>query len=334
MSNKLKDRLLSKTSGLAPAGDNIDPQSIPRRPTGTSMPAQLGAFRQEAQRYLVRIEELERQLEQANDAAGILEIPLDKIRIIEGRRKFMSPQKYAELRENLRHNRLMHPIVVSAAPDGFYELISGHHRYDAYQEIGFDSIRATVDVGAKDANEAYIGAFYANLFQSDLTDFEKFVGFEEIRRLYPEMTQASISEQSGIDESTLSRLMSFKQLPEKVLGHLKAQPSIIGSNTAAKLSMLSRQGHEGAVIEAVDLLARGEIDQTRALTLAAKKSRPSDDKQTPIVSAVKNGRTVLFNVRSAGNVVRVESKTASDTQRIHDAIVQALSTLAEDTKDQ
>ncbi|MCY0389895.1 ParB N-terminal domain-containing protein [Robbsia sp. Bb-Pol-6] len=334
MSNRIQDRLLAKTSGLLSKEREEASVTIPTRPKGSSMPAQLGAFRQDAQRYLTRIEELQKQLALANDAAGILSVPLERIRVVEGRRKFMSSEKFAELRENLRHNRLMHPIVVSKTDDGFYELISGHHRFDAYKEIGFESIRATVDTQANDQNDTYVGAFYANLFQSDLTDFEKFVGFEEIRRIFPDMSQSAISEQSGIDQSTLSRLMSFKQLPQVALAHLKNQPSLIGSNTAAKLAMLVRAGREAPVLDALELLANGKVDQKKALALASRKPRSEGSTEKALVDSVKQGRAVLFNVRSAGNSIRIELKTDSDIRKVHEAILRTLSEVANDvTKD-
>src|ERR1700744_1539910 len=61
-----------------------------------------------------KIKELEGQLA----TASTLEIAVERLHEVAGRRRYMDPAKYVELRENLRHNKLVHPVVVRARPDG------------------------------------------------------------------------------------------------------------------------------------------------------------------------------------------------------------------------
>jgi len=284
------------------------------------VPAQLGAFRLEAQEWKERIRELE---EQIRKSGGGIEIPLTKLHEVKGRRRHMPRAKYEELRSNLQRNKLIHPVRVMLRVDGEYDIVSGHHRVDAYRELGRETIRCVLDEMSLD--EAESQAFYANLHQSDLTDYEKYLGFAKRQREAPGITQAQLAEESGLSTSAVSYLFSFADLPSKVLELLADNPGMIGVNAAHELAALTRAGNAEQVIAAATQLAAGSIDQQKALQLArvARESntRPKLEADT---FKVKAGRATYCDVRRAKNVMRLQFKSEQEAEEVSRLIRELL----------
>lgn len=343
MASKFEERMRSKTAGFGARADADTAersQNAAERPLQT-MPAQLGAFRLEAQEYQRKIGERDKQIEaltnQLREAErkGIsgIEIPIDKIHELEGRRRYMSPEDYRDLRENLRRNVLIQPIVVEVRLDGEYELVSGHHRTDAYRDLGRTTIRATLREKSND--DSTVAAFYANLFQSPLTDYEKFLGFTDLQKRFPSMTQAQIAETSGKTEAAISYLMDFADLPGEVKQLLDETPSLLGSNAARDFARLTRAGKGKQVAEAVRQLADGSIDQKQAVTIASvdlAKVRPNPV-VTPEIVKIKAGREMYCNMRRTSKVVRLEFHSEAEAQDVQKAIQAVLEERAQASKE-
>ncbi|KVV07476.1 ParB/RepB/Spo0J family partition protein [Burkholderia ubonensis] len=330
--NKLADRLMARTADLArkvEEGAAARPASAGARSAAT-MPAQLGAFRLEAREYQKRIQELTDQLEEARKSGGILRVPLSDLHEVPGRRRRKSPEEYAELRENLRHNKLIHPIAIRPRLEGGFEIVSGHWRSDAYRELERTDIECVLSDGTED--EATVGAFYANLLQSDLTDFEKYLGFKDIQQRFPGITQAKMAELSGINPSVVSELMSFEQLPQAVLDMLEQRPALIGANCGSDLARLVREGKGDRVVAAVMKLAAGEIDQTQAVRLAsADPAKPKPPASSETVK-IKSGRLVYCSVRVTSKILRLEFQSEEEARAAQEELQKLLEQRAERAK--
>lgn len=177
--------------------------------------------------------------------------------------------------------------------------------------------------------EASLGAFYANLLQSDLTDYEKYLGFRDIQKRFPGITQARMAEQSGTPASVVSALMAFEHLPPAVLDLLDEIPALLGANAGADLSALTRKGRANQVVEAVQRLAKGELDQTQAVRLASQE--PQKAKPTVRASGfkIRAGRTVYCDLRTARNVVRLEFSNEQEAKAVQDELKALLERRAE-----
>lgn len=332
MASKFEERMREKTKDSRARTDAELAQraAAPVERPPVTMPAQLGAFRLEAQEYQRRIDELQKKLDDAaKSGRGGVEIPLDKLTEVKGRRRYMPPEQYRDLRENLRHNPLNHPVVVRPLPNDEYEIISGHHRIDAYREIGRQSIRAVL---ADDRDgDPTVAAFYANLFQSELTDYEKFLGFTDLQRRFPKMTQAQIAEASGKSEAAISFLMAFADLPEEVGALLSTTPSLLGSSSARELARLTKEGKGSQVVLAVQQLAAGEIDQKRAISVAAADPNKAAPRATEVVK-IRTGRSPYCELRRVGKSVRLDFQSEDEAQAVQQAIRAVLESRAEAAK--
>jgi ParB family transcriptional regulator, chromosome partitioning protein len=331
MSNKLKDRLMSRTANLA---EKVAEGATDRTPIADqrpmTMPGQLGAFRLEAQRYQRKIEELTAELEAARNTGGAVELPVDKIHEVPGRRRFKSPEKYNELLENVRHNGLIEPIVVLARPDGEWDLWSGHHRWDTHKDLGLPTIRSVLG-NAKDEVEAADGAFFANLMQSDLTDYEKFIGLKRFHEGHPEFTQTDVAERSGLSKQTVSDLYAFGRLPSEVLQIVDANKTILGAGAAADLASLAEAGRGARVLEAVQQLADKKLDQKQALKFARTVEAPAKPAAPTETFRVKAGKATWCDVRRVKNVMRIEFKSEEQASAAQEAIRLHLEKMAQDS---
>ena len=324
MSTKLKERLLARTAGVADRAESAAALRPPdAQPRAATMPAQLGAFRLEAREYQERIHQLQKELEEAKrNGKGSMKVPLSDLHEVEGRRRYKSTEAYAELRENLRHNKLATPVGIRPRIEGGFEIVSGHWRTDSYRELGRAEIECVLDDSTED--EAALAAFYANLLQSDLTDYEKYLGFKDIRKRFPDMTQAKMAEQAGVNESVVSALMAFEDLPIEVLALLNERPALLGATSGYALARLVRSGNAERVVLAVRRLANKEFDETQAVRFAS--TDPSKQKATPTATSfkVKAGRATYCDVRQAKNVVRLEFQSEAEAQAIQTALKEVL----------
>ena len=320
----LRDKLAAKNAAIAAASDENRASTRPTDGGPKTAPGRLleampmlAAKDKLVADLELQIGKLRQELQVASDAGA--ELGLDALVEIPGRRRKMTAEKYAELRENLRHNKLIHPVVVRKTADGRFEIVSGHHRVDAFREIGREVIRCVVIEGSDD--EVTDGAFNANLMQSGLTDYEKYLGFKIRIERTPGLTQAAIADQFGVTPAMVSYIFAFDQLPLDALSVIEGQPDIIGSTAVAALAGIAKQGKTTQVTDAVRRLAAGEIDQSQAVKLAGQDAtKPKKEAASPASDKIKQGKTTYCEMRRAKNVVRLEFKSEAEAERLHAAI--------------
>lgn len=324
----LREKLAAKNAAIAEAADSKRGgeragSDVPKTAPGRLLEAMplLAEKDKELKRVAEENTALREQLQAAHNAGA--EIALDQLVEVKGRRRKMTPEKYAELRENLRRNKLIHPVVVRRMPDGRYEIVSGHHRVDAYREIGRAVIRCVIIEGSDD--EVTDGAFNANLMQSGLTDYEKYLGFKIRIDRTPALTQAALADQFGVTAAAVSYILSFDQLPLDALTVIEGKPDIIGASAATALATISKQGKADQVISAIKRLAAGEIDQTQAVKLAGQDpAKVKTETVAPVSVKIKQGKATYCEVRRAKNVMRLQFKSDAEAERLMSAIQKLL----------
>ncbi|WP_168788548.1 ParB/RepB/Spo0J family partition protein [Paraburkholderia aromaticivorans] len=328
----LKDRMAKGLAITLTAEDEATAASMkPTMPTtGPGQTMQITALRKQ-------IEELKGELEKREGASGATETRLKELEAqlasaaieveiallveVPGRRRYKPEEKKLELRENLRHNKLVEPIVIRRMADGRrFEIVSGHNRVDQYKALGRDKIRAVIEESTDD--EAAASAFYSNLLQSDLTDYEKYRGFKQMQERFPTITQAKMAEQSGLSEAMISYILAFDDLPKEVIAVLDENPALIGSHAGKTLAGLAKTGRSAEVIAAVGQLAEGKIDQTQAVKLASAK--PPKAAAPAETVKIKAGKADYCVMRRAANVVRLQFKSDEEASRVQLALQKVL----------
>jgi ParB family transcriptional regulator, chromosome partitioning protein len=313
------DRLLAKTANIG----NKPTEATPPRPVNTeprTSPGRLMDAQNRINTAQARIKELETQLEER----AALEVPLDALVEVTGRRRKLTAEQFQELKSNLAQHALATPILVRALPEGRYEIVAGHNRVAAYRELGRATIRA--NVASIEEGEIEFAAFFSNLLSPSLTDFEKYWNFKRLQELSG-LSRSEISESAGLSKSHVTRIFSFDALPEAAKIALAEKPERLGSNAAQKLAALTEAGKSEKVVEAVRRLIDDEnFTQDKAVALAAEKPRVT----APSATVVRSGRRKVCEVSTRNGVVGVRffEKDATEAeqwgQRIADFINKTL----------
>ena len=103
---------------------------------------------------------------------GITEIDVAKIRGFQNHPfKVIDDDKMHELVESIMLNGVLTPVIVRAVDDDFYEMISGHRRLFAVNQIGLEKIPAVVKEYSDD--EAVLAMVDSNLQREEILPSEK-----------------------------------------------------------------------------------------------------------------------------------------------------------------
>lgn len=313
-----------KASSISLDDDPVESDAVVARPR--TAPGQLMGLQAQYQKAVEEIADLKDSIEQS----VFRTVPLNELHEVAGRRRKLGEQEYAELRENLRGNPLVTPVTVRLRDAGGYEIVSGHNRVAAYRELGKSTIDCVVQTF--DDTQAGVSAFYANLLQTDLSDFEKYLGFRMIRDELA-LSQDEIASHSGLSKSFISRLMAFEDLPEAALQIIAANPSMIGSAAAHRLAMLTSEGKEGAadrVVNVLKLLAEDKVDQAQAVKLAmAVQTAPPNT--SPVVKPIKikSGKLDYCAMRLSSKTLRIDFRSEDEANAVAAAVRSVLEDRAE-----
>jgi ParB family chromosome partitioning protein len=261
-----------------------------------------------------------------------VELPLDVLVEVPHRRRRLTPEQFDELKGNLANNPLVHPITVQRTSAGRYEIVSGHNRAEAFRALG----RSTIPVVVLELEECAVdrSAFYANLLQPSLPDYEKYLGFKQERDRTGH-TQKQIAKDAGISESVVSMLFSFDQLPETARQLIERRPEVIGMSCAAELSKLCRAGSEAKVVDALELLVEGRLTQKEAVRHAARAEPSTRSREVPAGPVrIRVGRLEFCQYQARGTSLRIEFKSEEQRMEAEAAIAATLQALAEQAKTQ
>jgi ParB family chromosome partitioning protein len=324
------DSFMSKAAAISTDLDRPRERSSQAR----TVPGLMGDLQKQRDEALDRAEELEKKLEAAQSVGGPLEASLDELFEVPGRRRHKSTDEYDELKENISRHGLQHAISVRAREGGGYEILSGHHRWDVYKELNaIDPAkwgRVPIHIIQTEADQADEKAFYANLIQSSLSDFEKYEGLRRLQNRLGEKlsTLADIAAYTGVKEGTIKMLWQIGSLPEAALAKLAENPSVLGGNAAGKLARLAKEGKAAEVTAAITALVDDGIEQQEALRIASAVTKTE---VKPVVKpvAIKSGRANYCSWRRVAKTVRVDFASETDAEEAAAAVEEVLKQLAE-----
>lgn len=322
---KFSDKFLPASEGMKTEGQRSTAKStFPVMKTG-ELSSQRDAAIERAESAEAEMKRLKAELEVAKEQGRALEVSLDDLVEVPGRRRILPSEAYAELRENVRQHELITPITVRVLKGGKFEIISGHNRVTAYRELGRDKIKAwPADAGEDKIDEL---AFYANLLHPDLSAYEKYQGLKKISAQNPELSHESLADRVGLSRTLVTELLSFDSIPKKALAELEKRPSALGSKALIQLAAMAREGKVDAVIEAIRAAVQeGKTAQEVLQAATAGTRRLPLPRAEPI--KIKAGRKNYCTMTAARNVVRIQFESEEDRVEIEKEIRDFLEMLA------
>lgn len=306
-----------QAGGSAPTRPATTPMGLGRMPgTAPGLTAHLQA-------------ELERLRKLTTDSS-ILDIPLDRLIEVPGRRRTLSKEAYEQLSLSLKDPKnLIHPITVTPAPDqpGYYRIVSGHNRSSIFREHGHESIKAYIsDIADEDVDRL---AFFANLMQTELPDYEKYVGLARELEVTG-MQQQELAASIGMSKGYLTKVLAYGDMPAAFHDLLRLNPYALPIKQAYPLVVRMRKESKnkwGALLPHLQALCEQETSLAEFLQeadeiIVGKKAAQAALK--PILI----GKAKVHN-RSAGKRLVLEFGSAEERLRYERTIMQRVQDLEE-----
>lgn len=338
--NKRMQELMGLTDEISPTNHSTEERV--RREAKHSATQQIDSItgKDKAEERAIQAETRASEVEaELAEARTVMDIPLEKLVEIPGRRRKLSDSEYQELKQNLEQHPLASPISVRRLDGGLFEITSGNNRVAIYKELHeqfpnrFATIKGWLD--ESEADRADELAFYANLLHPDLPAYEKYIGFKKILNQYPNeiKTHADLAARTGINRRTVSQVMSIDDLPDEALQLLATQPRALGSNALEPMAAASREGRHDKVVEAIRQVIEKKIDQQQAIEMVKtdatlqKKKRPLASRPEPINFMV--GRSTYCSYIRVNKRIAITFKSTEDATEIEEAVKGILKKQAE-----
>ncbi len=345
--NRLTER--SAQDAAAKKAGPADPATPPLLMRALTAPGARALLQPEFDRLQEEARQAKEQRDQvlATLAANPVELELDRIIEVPGHRRRLSPEEFADLRANLEVQELVHPVVVRLVPTEQgaaeaeaaprYELISGYNRLDVFRVLGRRTIPVRV-LGVDDA-EVDGAAFWSNLLQPSLPDYEKYLGLKQYKERH-DLSDAELARKAGVSKTLISFLMAFGKLPAEALEALESSPRALGANFAHRLAKATQNGRGPAVVEAINQLIAGEIkeqdeavrrvEQGLSLQVNAGSDTPPASGRKVLASTVQfgNGPMTVCRMVSKGTSLRFEFKLEEHRERAQEILARAMDELA------
>lgn len=302
----LRDTLMGKSAGIKQQAEAELAKEPVAQPAASAAPRTAIGQASVFQKALAE-QQKEFQAALANNSA--VEVSLNDLHEVEGRKRHLTAEQFSELKSNLDRNPLTTPITVRKRAIGGFEIIAGHNRIQAFKELGREKILAVVlDMSDDEADRS---AFYSNLLAPSLPDFEKF-HWLSARAKSKKMTHEQLADEAGISRQLVGFLLSFDKLPKESIAALNAaaDKSILGAGAAQKLAAISIDGKQKKVSEAISKLIQGELTQAAAVAFANQSQDEKPKKPEPIV--VRQGKKTYCSITRTQRDMRL-SFSSEDT---------------------
>lgn len=207
-------------------------------------------------------------------------------------RKDFAEEELAELKESIRENGLLQPLVVRTSPhqSDRWELVAGERRFRSLTELGWED--APVMIREVDDETLLVLALVENLQREALSPLEEAEGYQNLAERF-DFTQEEIAKAVGKDRSTVANTLRLLKLPPSLRklvnagelsgGHARALLSLSDSVRMTELGRTAAR--EGWSVRETEARVKSEKNDGGAKSASGKAPAPRD----PIVRALEEG---------------------------------------------
>lgn len=267
------------------------------------------------------------QLENANELAGISEIPIEQIEANPHQpRTNFEEEPLKELAASIAQHGVIQPITVRQIGSDKYQIISGERRFRASKLAGIERIPAYIR-NADDETMLEL-ALVENIQREDLDAIEVAISYQ---RLLEEcsLTQEELSKRVAKKRSTVANYLRLLHLPAEIqiairekiisMGHARAIAGI--EDAAFQMKVFNAIIEKGLSVRQAEELARqGNNSRKRALP---SKTVPLSFEQQKVKEDLENylGTKIQITRQTEGNgKIVITFSSDSDLQRIIDLL--------------
>lgn len=270
-------------------------------------------------------------LEASSDDAAVRSVRLDRIQPNphQPRREF-KPEELAELRDSIRENGLLQPLVVRPHPGrhGHFQLVAGERRLRAVRSLEWPEV--TVVERDVDDRTLLVLALVENIQRAELGPLEEAEGYQTLVDEFG-LTQGEVAEAVGKNRSTVANMVRLLRLPVSVrrllaegalsMGHARA---LLALENPGRISEVARRAaEEGWTVREVEARTRRKAEATGD----EGRTDGARDGRDPVAAALERSlqeslgtRVTLRTRREGKGEIRIPFRSAEDFHRIFEAI--------------
>lgn len=228
--------------------------------------------------------------------SGLEEVPVAKLvpNPHQPRRDF-DTDSLAELRESIRSEGLLQPVVARAREDGTFELIAGERRWRACKELKMKTIPVRI-IEATEVSSAVL-SLIENLQREDLNPIEEALGYASLMRDF-NLKQDQVAERVGRGRASIANSLRLLNLPKEVQGYLtKGHLSvghakvILGMTGSEAQTEMARRSIEGGW--SVRELEKHLVTRDKPIERPGRKTVPTGAEATAIADVQKRLSSAL-----------------------------------------
>ena len=258
--------------------------------------------------------------------------------------KVVEDISFLELKQSIKNNGLLNPVIVRKKDDDRYEMISGHRRLLAMKQNGDKTIQALVKDLSKD--QAIVEMVDSNLQRELILPSEKAFAYKmkleamkhqgkKVDTLDPEGPKLNSTEKIGLEfgesATNVKRYIRLTYLIPELLDYVdrtainKNEVLTIGIKPAVELSFLSNDSQK-LVVDAIDYnQATPSYAQTLQIRKLEEKGELTDEILDNILSEAKGNQheQISFNRKKIEEALP-EDLLKKDKRYIEQYIIKAL----------
>ncbi len=236
---------------------------------------------------------------------------------------------FEELKESIRENGILQPILVRSIGGGRYQVVAGERRFRAAMELGLKTVPVFIKDGLSD-QEVMEFALVENVQRENLNPIDLAKGYQ---RLIEEcgLTQEEVAKKIGKDRATVANIIRLLRLPRSIQeslqrGEIKeghARALLGASDPAVQEKIWRRTVREALSVRQVEQLVRKhQPDTPPKMPKRTSSHKPAYVARLESELREKLGTQVKIHVRREGGTVEISFYSREDLQRLMDIFNQ------------
>ncbi len=236
----------------------------------------------------------------SNSEEKIVEIEMERLRSFTNHPfKVIADDQMKELVDSIQQYGILNPLIVRPRKEGFYEIISGHRRKYAAEQLGYTKV--PVIIRFMEDDEAVISMVDSNLQRERISPSEKAFAYKmkydvikrksgrkssgQIDPHYGRKSIEIIGEQCGDSPKQVQRYIKITDLIPEIMD--KVDDGSMGFNPAVELSYLKKE-EQKEMLEAMDFAqCTPSLSQAIRLKRMSKEGSLNTEVMEDVLSEIK-----------------------------------------------